>query len=101
MFPLKDFDSFCDTHFHGQYFKVAGDLYEAMDYGVFHENDDWACYNTEDKSFSSANEIAYLVRDFESFRIIVEKAIRNKEPILQRIDVEEELKVIESSMDSK
>ena len=101
VFPLKDFDSFCDKHFHGQYLKVAGALYEAMDYGDFHENDEWACYNPENKCFSSADEIAYMVGDFEVFRTIVEKAIRNKDPILQRIDVKEELKAIESSMEDK
>ena len=94
IFPMKEFNDFCKEHFPGQYLQVACYLYEAMDYMDFNERDEWVAWDESHKEFKSANEAAHFVSEFDIFPEIIEKAVLNRDPILDAIDIKEEIKAI-------
>lgn len=94
LFEMKDFNAFCDKYFHGDYMKVADYIYDAIYYEDFYQNDNFAMWNEEKKEFVSANEAATLICDVKLFTEIIEKAIANNDPVLDRLGVQDAIQAI-------
>lgn len=94
LFEMKDFNAFCDKYFHGDYMKVADYIYDAIYYEDFHQDDDFAMWNEDKKEFTSADEVATLLCDINVFTEIIEKAVANNDPILDKLGMKDIIQAI-------
>lgn len=96
--PMDDFDSFCKKHFPGQFFTVSWAIFEAAHMDRFHDSDEWVSWNEEKQEFRSADEAIVLIGGRCIFREIIEKAIRNHDPLLDTLDVDDAIKIIKEDL---
>lgn len=95
---MENFDAFCKKRFPGQFLTVAWAVYDAAHYDNFSDSDQFFSWDEEKKEFHSSDDSILLLNDKYVFGDILEKAIKNNDPLLEPLNVNDEIRIIKDDL---